>query len=378
MASPTGSVRTVFRPLFVNEGALGTGVVGHPRVEDGIRDALADHDDVDPTFVRLPPMSRAARLASRGVPVLQGFDADLQRARWHAMQSGRARTAARAAMAARPVDALHVNSHSAGLRLGSVMRQVPTFLSVDATIRQWEHLGVWRSTRPWTDALLAPSYLAERRAFRAAAGVMAWTAWAGDGVLAECPEARVHVVHPGIDLERFRPAPLDERPHPRLLFVGGRFAEKGGMLMLDVLRSRLGTDLDLDVVTSDDVPDRPGVRVHRLTAASDELVRLFQQADLLCLPTRADAAPFAVVEAMASGTPVVSTKVGAIVELLGDGEAGLAVPPGDGRALADAIGALVDDEPRRRSMAVAARTRAEVRYDSRRQTAELIDLMRRG
>jgi alpha-maltose-1-phosphate synthase len=369
-------VHAVFRPLFVNEGALGGHVVGHPRVEHGVRSRLRERDDVDPVFVQLGPMGPMARLASRGVPVLGALDADLQRSRWHAAQSVRARRSVRAALARRPADALHVNSHTVGLALGGIMARVPTFLSVDATVRAWEHLGLWRENRAWTDLLLGPSYRAERRAFRQAAGVVAWTAWAAERVREECPEARVHTVHPGVDVRQFSPAPARHRDRHRLLFVGGRFEEKGGSMLLDVLAPRLGIDIDLDVVTNDPVPSRTGVTVHRLEAGAPALVDLFQQAELLCLPTRADAVPFVIVEAMACGVPVVATGVGAIAELLGEGEAGVLVPVDDGRALAAVIDSLLSDPARRAQMAVNGRARCEREYDSRRQTDRLIDLMR--
>ena len=367
-----------FRPLFVNEGALGAGVVGHPRVEDSIRSYVERQPDIEARFARLPPMTAIQRFAVRGLPGLGSLDIDAQRTRWHLVQSRRARSVVRAAIAHEPVDALHVNSHSIGLSIGDVMREVPTFLSVDSTIRAWEHLGVWRPTRPWTDALLAPSYSRERRAFGLAAGVISWTKWSGNCVLAICPEARVYKIHPGIDIELFKPATREPRERLRVLFVGGRFVEKGGLLLLDALQPRLGIDVDLDVVTTSPLDPRRGVRVHRLGAGSPELVRLFQQADVFCLPTFADAAPFAVAESLACGTPVVSTTVGAIPELLGSGRGGIAIPPRNGRALREALDALLDDPTRRSAMGAYGRSHSVLEMDTEKQASRLLAIMREG
>ena len=116
--------------------------------------------------------------------------------------------------------------------------------------------------------------------------------------------------HPGIYRARYAPAPRRERTLPRVLFGGARFAGKGGEDLLAALAPKLGESLELDLVTTAPVPERSGVRVHRLEPSNPRLIDLYQQTDLFCLPTYGDAAPWAVVEAMACGAPVVSTPVG--------------------------------------------------------------------
>lgn len=361
--------------LFLNEGALGGAVVGHVRVEHALREASRDWTGIDPEFIQLSPPGRVASTAMRGVPYLSRLDLDLQRTRWHLVQAIRARITAERAVRRRPADRLHVSSHSIGLLLGSLTERIPTFLSVDTTIREWEHMAVWRPVRPWTDVSLAASYAAERRMFRNAAGVIAWTRWTAESVLRECPDIEVHEIHPGVDISSFTPAPRAARDRFRLLFVGGRFEEKGGATLLEALRPLLGTEVDLDVVTNAPLEPQPGVRVHRLGAGDPELIRLFQQADLLCLPTRADAVPFVVVEAMACATPVLSTPVGAIPELIGGDEAGVIVPVGDAMAMRAAVEGLLRDPERLGRLGAAGRARAERLFDSRIQSAELAEVL---
>ncbi|MBM3557790.1 MAG: glycosyltransferase family 4 protein, partial [Alphaproteobacteria bacterium] len=85
-------------------------------------------------------------------------------------------------------------------------------------------------------------------------------------------------------------------------------------------------------------------RVHFLGAVEhDQLPDVYGRADLFVLPSMAEAMPHVVAEAMASGLPVVATRVGGIPELLRVPEGGEFVPPGNAAALARAIGRLTAD-----------------------------------
>ena len=130
----------------------------------------------------------------------------------------------------------------------------------------------------------------------------------------------------------------------------------------------------LDVATGDDVPESHGVRVHRgVEAGSERLRDLYADADVFALPTRADAVPWSVLEAMAAGLPVVASRVGAIEELIGD--SGETIEPGDVEELAAALGRLTDPE-RRRLLGDRARQRVRERYDSAVQGPRLVGVLR--
>jgi glycosyltransferase involved in cell wall biosynthesis len=370
---------TPLRALFLSEGELGTSVMGPAAVAAALEGGLASDPDIDPTFLGLPPMGRLAAAASWWVPGLGRWDLDLQPVRWHVVQALRARRFIDAAVAERPADVLHVNSHAIALGLGSRMQDIPTVLAVDVTVADWQAMGVWRSPRPWSHALLTPSLRRERRVLAAAAAVLAFSEWSAAGVRRANPDVAVEVVHPGLDLHAYRPGPRPSRRRPRLLFVGGRFVEKGGPDLLAAVRPLLGEKLDLDLVTPAPVPEEPGVRVHRLGPGDPELRRLYREADLFCLPTPADAVPWAVLEAMASGTPVVTTTVGALPELVGTGPdaAGTVVPPRDRATLHDAIVALVEDPLHRAELGENARVRVERRFDRCRQADRLTEILHR-
>lgn len=79
--------------------------------------------------------------------------------------------------------------------------------------------------------------------------------------------------------------------------------------------------------------------------------------DVLAVPSLTEGAPLVVMEAMAAGVPVVASAVGGIPELLGHGEAGVLVPAGDPRPLAEAISALLDDPVVRHRLGAAGQRR---------------------
>ena len=166
-----------------------------------------------------------------------------------------------------------------------------------------------RALRRHSRIMVAPSLRLERRALQAARGIVVFSDWARRSVQEIAPTAQCVEIHPGVDIRQFRPVPQRERRRLRMLFVGGQFEQKGGLDLLAAAEPLLGTRVELDVVTQTDVPSVPNVRVHRLSAGDPRLVELYQQADMFCLPTWADAAPFAVLEAMACGTAIVSSSV---------------------------------------------------------------------
>ncbi|HEV3069930.1 MAG TPA: glycosyltransferase family 4 protein [Solirubrobacteraceae bacterium] len=360
------------RALFFNEGNLGTHILGQGQLQDALRIGLTSAPEIEARFAGLTPMGPLARAAAiRTTVPLSRAGLDFRTLRWHTVQALRARAALQRELRAWPADVVHVHSHSIALALAGTMRTVPTVLSVDVTVGDWWAMPAWRPAQFYAPLTIAPSRALERRAFQRAALVLAWTRWACKAVQQSAPSAHVVEHHPGIDLDRYRPAPRRERSRPRVLFVGGRFVEKGGEDLLQALGEMLGSEVELDLVTPAEVDPRPGVRVHRLSPSDPELLDLQQQADLFCLPTHGDAAPWAVLEAMACGTPIVSTRIGGIPDMLADGRAGVLVPHGDRGALREALRALLGDPQRRAALSDAARGRCEAHYDARRQFASL-------
>lgn len=111
----------------------------------------------------------------------------------------------------------------------------------------------------------------------------------------------------------------------------------------------------------------PGV-IRRNEFVNDrrELGMLVAAGDMAVLSSRREGLPVAPLEAMALGLPLVATDVAGVRDILEDPErhGGIVVPPDDAGALADALGALVDDASRRRALGVRARERALTAFDA--------------
>jgi glycosyltransferase involved in cell wall biosynthesis len=371
------------RALFVNQGTIASSraaakgsVRGHTATESALRIGVEGASDVSARFERMGPWTLASRALARPLPGLDRRDLDLHVPRWHLVESLRGRRFIAKRLAEHEVDVLHVTSHTPALLSAEIMRRVPTFLAVDTPAWEWHAMGIWRPVSSHSRAALWPSLALERRAFEHAAGVLAFSDWAASAVRRAAPRARVLTLCPGVDTARLRPAARAARARSRVLFVGGRFAEKGGYDLLDALAEDLGDTVELDVVTGDPLPERPGVRVHRLEREDRRLLELYQQADVMCLPTLGDSLGWALIEAMACGTPVISTSVGAIPELLDEGRGGLLVEPGNPRELRGALRRLLGDEALGRQLAQRSLSTVEERFDARAQGRKLAALMR--
>ena len=108
-----------------------------------------------------------------------------------------------------------------------------------------------------------------------------------------------------------------------------------------------------------------------------DVLAVLDAADVLLHPSRADALPTTIIEAMAASTPVVATRVGGIPELVDDGVSGVLVPaPPEAPGLAAALGELLRDPQRRRRLAAAGRERFEQEFTADRWAARMGELYR--
>ena len=154
----------------------------------------------------------------------------------------------------------------------------------------------------------------------------------------------IRVIANGVDLDRFRPASEAERARARAsiglsgdslvaVFIGHEFERKGLPIVVDALRQAPGVSLLVVGGTPDQIrhsrgqSERLGVadRVHYLGPQPDP-VPFLQAADVFVLPSAYESYGLVIMEALASGVPVVSTSVGVAPEVIDDGMNGFIVP----------------------------------------------------
>jgi glycosyltransferase involved in cell wall biosynthesis len=179
--------------------------------------------------------------------------------------------------------------------------------------------------------------------------------------------ARTRVVPNGLQIEDWPLLPVEDGP-PVVVTAARLIRRKG---LDDLIRAWPGVlaqvpDGRLEI--AGDGPQKAALQslalkcgvagsVHFLGARSQsEFRELLRKARVFCLPSRQEAFGLVLLEAMASGRPVVATRAAAIPEVLG--EAGLLVPPGDSQALTEALGRALSDRALAGSLARAGRERA--------------------
>lgn len=113
----------------------------------------------------------------------------------------------------------------------------------------------------------------------------------------------------------------------------------------------------------------------RLLGLRDDVPDLLAAADLFVSASHWEGMPVAVLEAMGAGLPVVATAVGDVPEVVTEGT-GILVPAQDPKRLADAIGALLADEDRRRAFGQAGRARVNEHFSARTWTERVLSLYR--
>lgn len=291
------------------------------------------------------------------------------------------------ARARRRADIVHLHlPFPPGELLGLLPGRHARFASYHSDIVKQRLIGaLWR---PWQRRLLirANRVLAASHAYR--------------GFSAQLAEpVRTAIVPYGIDLRRFDPESTSTRESaarfrqrfggPLVLFVGRLRYYKG---IEHLIEAATGIEAARIVIAGsgpegDDLRRRAAAsparrRIHFIgDVEAAELPGLYAAADLLVLPSTKPSEAFGIVlvEAMASGTPVISTELGTgTSEINVDGRTGVVVPPADPRSLASAIAGILGDAERRQRLGRAAREHATRHFDRETMIDQVIDLYRRA
>ena len=207
-------------------------------------------------------------------------------------------------------------------------------------------------------------------------------------IRAGVPPNRIVTIPNGVDTERFRPADPEDRlglrrmlslPEGLVVIYTGRLVRyKGLPELLDawrviapehpeaslVLVGEGGGDLQAcEEELRQNVATHGLSRSVRFTGSVENVEDWLRAADIFAFPTHDEAFGLSLVEAMACGLAVVSTRVGGLADIVRDGENAIAVPPASPARLAEALRSLLGDATYRHRLGGAARRHARTHHD---------------
>jgi len=372
MTAPHKKYRFLFVSLLI---------LGKETAYRNMRATISRMDDIEPTWlpIEMNPGELIARIppVSMSHPLKYGLVA---RARVRALErSGSAFDAAF-------FNHILVTPFLKGFRL-----RVPSVDAMDVTPASLLRDGQPYYDKPRTGGGLTAAEMKRRLArsvFTTARHLLPQSEYARESLVRDygIEPSKTTVLAPGVDLSVWpgrtaHTAGQGGDAGLTVLFVGGEFVRKGGdLLMRTAARAEFG-GWRFHAVTRDDPPDvPPNVVIHRnVRANSDDLRRLYEQADVFVLPTRADFAPTnSICEAMAMGLPVITTGVGGLDENVVDGETGFIVPVNDADALAERLRMVGDNDALRLRMGCNARRLAETKFNSAVNARAIIELMKKS
>lgn len=195
------------------------------------------------------------------------------------------------------------------------------------------------------------------------------------------PPAKVNVIPNGVDCDRFHPS-VDGSSIRRELGISTRTPvagivaalrpEKNHALLLDAFAAVRQSVPDAALLIVGDGPERPALEaqiarlgladsVHLLGTRSD-IPQLLAAMDVFVLTSRMEANPVSILEAMATGKPVVAPRVGSIPQSVIDGETGYLSEPNDPQTTADRLVELFLHPARARAFGAAGRQLVESRW----------------
>jgi glycosyltransferase involved in cell wall biosynthesis len=239
----------------------------------------------------------------------------------------------------------------------------------------------------WSFTMHGPTEFHDLRHFRLAekvesAGfVVCISDFARSQLMAVTDPARwqqLHVVHVGIPIEQFtRAHDRNGAGHrPVILYIGRLVPEKGQTVLLEAMARLTERGIDVELQLAGDGALRPELersaarldiadRVSFLGAVGQEELReLYEAASIFCLPSFAEGVPVVLMEAMAMGLPVVTTRIAGIPELVEHERSGILVAPGRADELTDSLAGLLEEPGLRDNLGANGRRAVAAGFDS--------------
>ena len=200
---------------------------------------------------------------------------------------------------------------------------------------------------------------------------------------------KLRIIHCGVTPELYdHSGPGRENNKTELVFVGRLTAIKGLRVLLEAFGKALETDPELQLTLVGDGDDRAhledlakpfgsAVRFMGYQSQAD-VAKTLTAADIFVLPSFAEGVPVVLMEAMASGKPVITSLVAGIPELVEDGVSGYLVPPGDAETLADRIVELAKTPAKRAEMGNLGRAKVCEEFNVGTEAARIATLFLNG
>ena len=292
-------------------------------------------------------------------------------------------------------DLIQVVAGSPAIALAAVQCGRPVVLQV-ATRLVVERAGALAAgpaaQRAWRLAMTTICNRLDDAALASVDAVMVENQWMLEYAAARAPRghAAVQLAPPGIDAVRFRPSPqraAQVRHDPYILFVG-RLADprKNCALLCEAyvtLCAQWPAAPRLTIAGQGELPEAARQMLARLadpgrinvvsSPGPGELLRLFQGAACLAVPSTEEGFGLVVVEAMACGVPVIATRCGGPEEIITSGIDGVLTPLDDAREFAAALRVVCADPARNADMGRRARAMVESRYAAEAAIAPFLD-----
>lgn len=188
-----------------------------------------------------------------------------------------------------------------------------------------------------------------------------------------CPHEKIRIIPNGVDIEKFKPS---NRRLDDLIFWGGRFIpQKGLEYLIEAFALITKERPKAKLMMTGNGPLFPKIYglVKRYKLEKNVLFRgyvarntmpdLLGVASVYVLPSLKEGMPYALLEAMACGLPVIGSNIPGVNDVIVNGENGLLVPPRDPKALAEAILTLLNDVKMRKKLGQNARELIVKKYN---------------